>query len=321
MIEVSRDEFEPTRHADGGQSAVPSIVALSLGLIVMVCVTATASAEPPQTAPGSGATGAAAPIPARNALEEELQQFAKLPVDKAMKAYWKGLVEVWQAESEYDRLRLQADQAFTSRCESEFKKRVPGDLAETFKRMTDRSATQARFSAIWKMQEPERAAAVARDAAEEQRVWKLRRQFDDELEHGKIAELAKSKSETAERIKAEDSKIQSLRARAEKFEANLFPRMSRDQVVTMRQFVNPHTRFEEDKLEELKKTLGDTMKESSLKEIQCRMPPELDAAFRRATDRKAREQRRDETRMLHGAERTAAKRKDADEDRKLHEIA
>ncbi len=179
-------------------------------------------------------TDSTSPAPAQGALEAELQQFAKLPVDRAMKAYWKGLIEAWDAESEYDRLRLQADQAFTRQCENEFKKRVPVDLADTFKRMTDRAARHARLLTIWKMQEPERAVAEAKDAAEEERVWKLRQQFDDEQEQGKVSELTNSKNETAQRLKAEDSKIQALRARAGKFEGNLFPRMSRDQVATMR---------------------------------------------------------------------------------------
>ncbi|HET6327055.1 MAG TPA: hypothetical protein VFG04_20410 [Planctomycetaceae bacterium] len=252
------------------------------------------------------------------ALEAELQQFANLPVDKAMKAYWKGLIEVWDAESEYDRLRLEADQAFKRQCEDEFKKRVPADLADAFKRMTDRAARHARLLTIWKMQEPERAAAEAKDAAEEERVWKLRQQFDDEQKQGKIPELIKN--EASQRLKAEDSKIQALRARAGKFEANLFPRMSRDQVVTMRQFVNPNTRLEEDKLAELKKTLNATAMESSLKEVESRMRPELEAAFRRASD-DTLSGRRLETGMMNRADGDAAQRKDAEDDGKLRDLA
>src|ERR1700733_12859732 len=257
-------------------------------------------------------TDSTSPAPAQGALEAELQQFAKLPVDRAMKAYWKGLIEAWDAESEYDRLRLQADQAFTRQCENEFKKRVPVDLADTFKRMTDRAARHARLLTIWKMQEPERAVAEAKDAAEEERVWKLRQQFDDEQEQGKVSELTNSKNETAQRLKAEDSKIQALRARAGKFEGNLFPRMSRDQVATMRQFVNPNTRLEEDKLAELKKALDATAKRSSLKEVESRMRPELEAAFRRASDPAL---------MMNRADGDAAQRKQAEDDGKLRDLA
>jgi len=262
-------------------------------------------------------TDSTSPAPAQVALEAELQQFANLPVDKAMKAYWKGLIAVWDAESEYDRLRLEADQAFTRQCENEFKKRVPADLADTFKRMTDRAARHARLLTIWKMQEPERAAAEAKDTAEEERVWKLRQQFDDEQKQGKIPELIKN--EASQRLKTEDSKIQALRARAGKFEANLFPRMSRDQVVTMRQFVNPNTRLEEDKLAELKKTLNATAMESTLKEIESRMRPELEAAFRRASDDAL--SGRLETWMMNRADGDAAQRKDAEDDGKLRDLA
>jgi hypothetical protein len=321
MIEVSRHEFEPTRHADGRQSPARSIFALSLGLIVMVCVTATASAEPPQTAPGSGATGAAASTSEQKVLDQELQQFAKLPVDKAMDAYGSVLVNLRDAESEYDELRLKTHREFVSRCESEFKKRIPSELSETFKRMTDRSVRHSRLLAILKMQESERTAAQVKDASEERRVWKLRHQFDDDVVQGKISDLANLQKSTAQPIKEKEAKVQALRTKADKLEPKLFPRLSRDQVVILRRFVNVSTRAHDTILDELKAKLDAAAKESSLKEIQCRVPPELEAAFRRTTDRKARDQRRLDLTELHGAERTAAKRKDAAEEQKIREIA
>jgi hypothetical protein len=326
MFQASRPELtrvlEPARGTCATRSSAST--ARSCALIAIVCAGGVASAEPPQAGPGSRAPASASAAPsAPKTVEKELEQFTKLPVDKAVFMYLKLLYEIRDPEAECERLRLQGHREFIARRESEFRKRVPADLAETFKRMTDRSARHARVLAISKMQVPERTAAVAKDSAQEQHVWKLRRQFDEERAKDQIPTLtsaASARTETGQRVREQESKLAALWAKADKMEANLFPRMSREEVTEMRKWPGFSALYEEEELDKLQGKYEAAWKSARAKELQARVPPELEAELAREENRARQRKRADEIRDMDSDAAMAARRKEAEERRKLNEL-
>jgi hypothetical protein len=271
------------------------------------------------TAPGSAPPATAAP----QTVDEELQQFAKMPADKALQVYFEALTQEVNIEEEREPLRDKARQAYLKECESVFRSRIPKDLEDVFQRLRDRSVRQKRVLEVAKMPGPERAAALAKDSAEEQRIWKLRRQFDDEVNDHKILGFVNfvNTNETAQPLKTLETKLQQLQTKIDKYEANLFPRLTHDQIAEARRLAYVYMRPDENRLKEFEKTRDEMTTASLLKELEVRAPPELAAAARRWANPDATRKRLQEILELPSSrEQEAAREKDAEEGRKLEKI-
>jgi hypothetical protein len=270
------------------------------------------------TAPGSAPPATAAP----QTIDEELQQFAKMPADKALQVYFEALTQEVNIEEEREPLRDKARQAYNREYESVFRSRIPKDLETALRRMTDRAVRHKRVLEVAKMPGHERPAALAKDSAEEQRISKLRRQFMDEVNEHKILGFVNfvNTSETAQSLKTLDTKLQQLQTKIDKFEANLFPRLTRDQLDDARTFARVAMRADEGRLEDLEKTRDEMTTASLLKELEARSTPELGAALRRWNNPDATFKRLHEILKLPSREQKVARQKDAEEDRKLEKI-
>ncbi len=221
-----------------------------------------------------------------------------------------------------ERIRDKARQAYNREYESVFRSRIPKDLETALRRMTDRAVRHKRVLEVAKMPGHERPAALAKDSAEEQRISKLRRQFMDEVNEHKILGFVNfvNTSETAQSLKTLDTKLQQLQTKIDKFEANLFPRLTRDQLDDARTFARVAMRADEGRLEDLEKTRDEMTTASLLKELEARSTPELGAALRRWNNPDATFKRLHEILELPSREQKVARQKDAEEDRKLEKI-
>jgi hypothetical protein len=282
------------------------------------------AASPPSPPLEAGAPESPAPTgEAPKTPEAELERFAKLPTDKALQVYFQALRQEVDMESEREALRDKARQAYLKEYEALFASRIPKDLEDAFKRMTDRSVRRKRVLEIAKMQGPERAAALAKDSAEERRIWKLRQQFREERHSNEagyagFANFVNTNKESGQRLKTLQSKLQELQTKIDKSEVNLFPRLAHEQIVEARIFVHVDLRVDEDRLEELKKKFDEVSLAAVEKEIESRTPPELEAALRRENDSAVRSKREEEIANLPSSgEREAAQQKDAEEERRM----
>jgi len=257
---------------------------------------AAAVVEPPQKqrasapgvpAPDDAASRSSPAAAAPSTLEEQLQQFAKMQPDKALQVYFQAITQEDNLESEREPLREKAWQAYNREFESLFRSRIPKDLGDALKRMMDRSVRHKRVLEIAKMQGPERAAALAKDSGEEQRIWKIRRQVLDEVKEGKtpgFANFVDTNKDTGQPLKTLETKLQELQTKVDKFEANLFPRLNHDELAEARRFTYVYMSPDDGRLKELQKTRDEMATASALKEVESRTPPELEDAFRREND-------------------------------------
>jgi hypothetical protein len=257
-------------------------------------------------------------------LGAELDEFAKMPTNRALQVYFQALAQEDKLESEREPLREKAWQAYIGKFESLFRSRIPKDLGDALKRMMDRSVRHKRVLEIAKMKESDRAAALAKDSAEEQRIWKIRGQVLDEIKQGKtpgFANFVDTNQETGTSLKTLETKLQELQTKVDKYEANLFPRLNHDELAEVRRFTYVYMSPDDDRLKELQKTRDEMTAASALKEVQSRTPPELEAAFRRENDSDAALKRAQEIIDLPSPrEQEAARQKDEEDLRKLKEL-
>jgi hypothetical protein len=319
----SRSKCSRTDDPAERPSSAWSIVATCFGLLWVGSI---AYAEPPQTAASSAASGSTVSATAQQkTLEAELQQFAKLPVDKAIVVYRKALREESGAQSAYEPLQEQVHREYVAKYESIFKGSVPQDLKDAFKRMANRDARRGRLVEISQMKEAERGSAVAKDAAEDRRLEKLRQQFDDDLDHDRIPAVlnfVSSNKGTARRVQEQEANLHAVQAKVDKFEASLFPRLEHDQVVEVRRFVYSELERAKDELQARMKAIDDICNEAMPKELHSMTPPELDNVLRKNLDPEAATVRRlVELHSMAPSDRKAALRKDAEENRKFEEIS
>jgi len=279
MLELSDFPCIDLLHAGGNARGrrladAPSWVR-GVALILIVFAAGLVSAEPPaQTAPGVPSPGSTAPAtPASKALEQELQQFAKLPVDKGIEAYSKALTQMREVEDEYERRWIENDRDFHVRSNSEFKKRVPAELAEAFKRMTDRSARHAWVVALSKVPDAKREAASAKDAEQREQIWAVRGQFENELNQGKIPAL----NQMGQRLQEQETKLRAHWVRVYKMEAILFPRMSREDILEVRKWPAFNALAEETKVLQLSEEVSAILKKAGEQDEDAWVPPELQA--------------------------------------------